>query len=487
MYPQCIIQVTLVKFLLVVVSVGFFALGVDDLLVDICYAVRRLYRRLFVERRYKSLSESDLLEKSEQPVAIMIPTWQESGVIRQMLENTLRTVTYSDFEIFVGTYQNDEETAAAVEKAREQSHRVHRIVCPKDGPTSKADCLNWIYQGIRSFEARNSVKFAFYVMHDSEDIVHPLSLKLFNYLMPRMGMVQLPVLPLQTRLRDFTSGHYIDEFCEFHSKNLVVREFLSHTMPCAGVGCAFSREVFETFVEADPDNLFNVESLTEDYEFGLRLRDYSWKAIFVNKALKRTVVETDPNSGEERRSKVSDYVATRELFPNKLSAAVRQKSRWVIGIALQGWRNLGWRGTWAARYAFLQDRKCLLGNHLNMAGYAPLGCLLLLWIPTVVDPGRYSFPVLVTTGSWLWYILWVDLVFLLNRLVHRSFFVWRIYGWKQGLCSIPRAIWGNVINFLAVVRAVYLYGRYLLTRKPIGWDKTGHVFPSALTFSKTRD
>ena len=31
-------------------------------------------------------------------------------------------------------------------------------------------------------------------------------------------------------------------------------------------------------------------------------------------------------------------------FPDTFSAAVRQKSRWVAGIALQSWTEIGWRG-----------------------------------------------------------------------------------------------------------------------------------------------
>ena len=31
------------------------------------------------------------------------------------------------------------------------------------------------------------------VLHDSEDVLHPLELKFFNYLLPRKDMIQLPV------------------------------------------------------------------------------------------------------------------------------------------------------------------------------------------------------------------------------------------------------------------------------------------------------
>ena len=80
------------------------------------------------------------------------------------------------------------------------------------------------------------MRFAIFVMEDSEDIIHPLTLNLFNYLIPRKDMVQLTVLPLPAKWYRFTEGHYADEFSENHYKNLVVREFLSGSVPSAGGG-----------------------------------------------------------------------------------------------------------------------------------------------------------------------------------------------------------------------------------------------------------
>ena len=158
-----------------------------------------------------------------------------------MLDNNLRTVNYSRYHLFVGTYPNDPKTQREVEFVRERYDNVHRIVCPKDGPTNKADCLNWIYQGICNYEKEHGVRFDIFVLADAEDVLHPLSLKLFNYLMPRKDMIQLPVFPLEMKWYELTAGHYADEFAENHSKDLLVRERLTGNLPSAGVGCAFSR------------------------------------------------------------------------------------------------------------------------------------------------------------------------------------------------------------------------------------------------------
>jgi bacteriophage N4 adsorption protein B len=231
----------LLGFILVI----FFLSGADDLFIDLNFICRSLFRRFFVLPKHKRLSIDDLRAVPEQPVAVMVPAWDESAVIRRMLENTLRILEYSNYHVFVGTYPNDPDTAHEVDSICGSFPNVHRTVCPKDGPTNKADCLNWIYQGIRVFEKENDIAFEIFLMEDCEDIVHPLSLKLFNRLIPRKDMVQLPVFPLETQWYNFTSGHYIDEFAENHSKDLWVRERLAKGIPAAGVGCAFSRASLE--------------------------------------------------------------------------------------------------------------------------------------------------------------------------------------------------------------------------------------------------
>ena len=334
-----------VKLLLVAVSAVFIVSGLDDLFIDVYYIIRATYRRFFVMPKHQPLTAEQLLVPKEQAIAIMIPAWDESAVIRRMLENTVQTVNYSNYQIFVGTYPNDTATQREVEIARERFGNIRRIVCPKDGPTNKADCLNWIYQGILLYERETGVEFAMFVMQDSEDIVHPLSLKLFNYLVPRMDMVQLPVYPLEPPWWDFTSGHYLDEFSENHSKDLLVRERLAKTIPSAGVGCAFSRRALQGVARDKQNQLFSIDSLTEDYDFGFRLKQDNRKQIFVRQVIWRTAMKRSRLTGKEQEKTVSEVIAVREFFPNRFWLAVRQKGRWVVGSRCRGGRASDGRGT----------------------------------------------------------------------------------------------------------------------------------------------
>lgn len=61
------------KVLLYGVAVVFFISGIDDLFIDIYYGIRSLYRRLFILRKYRPLTEEQLLQVSEQPIAVLIP------------------------------------------------------------------------------------------------------------------------------------------------------------------------------------------------------------------------------------------------------------------------------------------------------------------------------------------------------------------------------------------------------------------------------
>jgi bacteriophage N4 adsorption protein B len=467
-----------VKILLIVVTVIFFVSGIDDTFIDLVFLVRGVYRRLFVLPHHPALTRAQLDTKPEQPIAIMIPAWHESDVIRRMLDALVGGIEYTDYHVFVGTYPNDPETKAEVDVAAERHRRVHRVTAPRPGPTCKADCLNAVYRAIERFEASTHTQFAIVVMQDAEDVTHPCSLKLFNYLIPRKDMVQLPVWPLPTRWYDFTSGHYIDEFAESHFKNMVVRESLSRAIPSAGVGTAFSRRALAALATNGRD-VFETGSLTEDYEIGVRLHRWGMKQAFVRQVLTsphgaRRVHR--PTGGDSKE--MPDAIVVREYFPFRFRAAVKQKSRWVLGITLQGWRNLGWAGDPWMKYMLFRDRKSLVTSIVNVLGYVALAAVLGIWVlGRALDDG-YRYPPLVESGSWLSRLIIVDTAFLVVRVLERAYCVGRVYGWLQACLSVPRQVWGNVINCAAASRALYLFVESAFTGKALAWGKTDHVFPS---------
>ncbi|HEV8131095.1 MAG TPA: glycosyl transferase family protein [Acidobacteriota bacterium] len=469
--------------LLIAVSLVFLVSGIDDFFIDLYYLFHSLYRRFFIKSKHRALSQEDLAAPEEKPIAVMIPAWHESAVIRRMLQDNLKRLNYSNYYFFVGTYPNDPETGREVEIVREQSTRVHRVVCPHNGPTNKSDCLNWVIQGIRLFEKENNIDFEILVLSDSEDVAHPLVLKLFNCLIPRFDMVQLPVIPLEPEWHHLVGGHYLDEFAEFHSKDILVREYLTGSLPSAGVGTGFSRRTIDLLSKDRKDLVFNIRSLTEDYDLGLSLPKYGLKQIFVKHSIDRIVTRKSLWTGKPKQVTVKDYVAIREFFPTGFSASVRQKARWVVGICFQGWANLGWFGNFWNRYFLFRDRKALWNNPAGAACYILVGIELFFRLRSRVFPESYQYPTLVASESWQWKIILIDTFFLFQRLVQRVFWTYQLYNWRQALLAVPRLFVSNLVNFTATGRALRLYTRYLRTGR-ITWEKTDHRYPSEAASGK---
>lgn len=454
--------VILERELLLLASVGIALAGIDDLFVDLVYLGRSLWRRLVVYNRYERASARDLDSTPPRPIAILVPAWDEAEVIGPMLALMLERFSYPDYRIFVGTYPNDPATGAAVDAIGDP--RIIRAECEGPGPTTKAACLNRLWRAVLAEEARLQHRFRAIVLHDAEDVVHSRELHVFNHLIDKRAMVQVPVVPLREADSWWIAGHYIDEFAEHHGKDIVVREAIGAGLPSAGVGCAFDRDLLARAMAPGTEGPFDAASLTEDYELGMRLR-----ALGASAALVRIPGEAG-----------GGMVVTREHFPDTLETALRQKSRWLLGIALMGWQRVGWHGGLADRYMLVRDRKALLTALLSMLGYvAAIGwaaVILLRWLV----PAAHALPPIVPEGLFLYWLLWFNLGLLLWRLGMRAFFTGRIYGAGEALLSIPRAFVGNVINFLAAVRALRRYLRIRAGDERLVWDKTAHRFPDAV-------
>src|SRR5579862_1936506 len=364
-----------------IVAVSFLLSGIDDFFIDAFYWIRLAYRKVFLGRTIRPIRQQVLCSIPEKWTAIWIPAWHEDEVIDKMISHTVESMNYKNFDIFVGTYPNDQRTQDAVDSVSLRIPQVEKVVCPNPGPTNKADCLNWIFQGMLLAEQRKGIRYEIIVLHDSEDIVHPLELKLFNWLIPRKDLVQLPVIPLERPARCWTAGTYLDEFAENHLKDLLVRERLAKVIPSAGVGTAVNRAVLDQIAAQRRNQIFNINTLTEDYEFGQEFVYLKRSGILAQFTVARTQTVV---RGWWRKSQgariVQERVAVREFFPDTFRLAVRQKSRWVLGIALQGWRDLGWPpGGWM-KYMLYRDRKALVTNVLNALGYV----VVVYWLVNAV-------------------------------------------------------------------------------------------------------
>ena len=380
------------KIIALVVAVLILLSGIDDLFIDVVYWWRRLWRALTIYRRHERLGYQALYQPEEKPLAIMVPAWQETGVIGKMAELAATTLDYENYHIFVGTYPNDPDTQRDVDAVCVRFPNVHKVVCARPGPTSKADCLNNVLDAIFQFEKSINFTFAGFILHDAEDVVSSMELRLFNLLVDRKDLIQLPVYPFERKWTHFTSLHYLDEFAENHGKDILVREALAGQVPSAGVGTCFSRRAVLALLADGDDIAFDVQSLTEDYDIGFRLKQKGMSEIFV----RFPVVRDDaPESSHPlafgSSLQESSVICVREYFPDTLQAAVRQKSRWIIGIIFQGFKSHKWTSNWTINYFLWRDRKGALSNFVSFGAMLILLQLVLLWLYQQFWPNAYHF------------------------------------------------------------------------------------------------
>lgn len=473
-------------YVIIVIAVIVTVSGLDDVFIDVVYWTRRAWRALTVYRRHDRTGYETLLSAPEKPLAVMIPAWHETGVIGQMAQNAANTLDYENYHIFVGTYPNDPETQRDVDEVCALFPNVHKVVCVRPGPTSKADCLNNVLDAIQQFEKNANLNFAGFILHDAEDVISPMELRLFNFLVGRKDLIQVPVYPFERKWYEFIGMHYIDEFTELHAKDVPVREALAGQVPSAGVGTCFSRRAIETLLLEGDGIAFDTQSLTEDYDIGFRLKARGLEGVFV----RFPVLNQDKSDWRAKRPfgqsfKESNVICVREFFPDTIAAAVRQKSRWIIGIVFQGYVTHRWTRDWVLNYFLWRDRKGLLTNFFSFAGNLIFLQVVLIWLYEVFWPDAYQFLSIFAENELLVFLLWFNIFLMFNRLVQRTIFVTNYYGLFQGLFSLPRMILGNFINFMANWRALKQVIAQGNPRR-VAWEKTAHDFPTLGEVSRTR-
>ncbi|HZU64882.1 MAG TPA: glycosyl transferase family protein, partial [Novosphingobium sp.] len=332
--------------------------------------------------------------------------------------------------------------------------RVRLVIHDRAGPTTKADCLNRLYRALAQDEARTRRPYRGVLLHDAEDMVHPLALAVIDQALETADFVQLPVRPEFPPGPRWVSGHYCDEFVESHAKAMVVRSALGAGLPAAGVGCAFSRVMLEKVAHerGAGGNPFAAECLTEDYELGLLIARLKGRSRFLR-----------------LRDGSGQLIGTRSYFPATLPAAVRQKTRWIHGISLQSWERLGWSRGLADIWMALRDRRGPLTALVLTCAYVLMlieaGMLLAsLFVPTPML--RYSPAVLGLMRLGLAGFFW--------RAAMRFAFSAREYGLVEGCFAVLRIPVANVITIMAGRRAFVAYCRSLRGMR-VAWEKTVHI------------
>lgn len=429
----------------------FFLIGAaDELAVDLTY----LWLRWTGRARTGSLPDNTPVDRPlSGSAALFIPAWQEQHVIGTTIRHALAAWPHRDLRIYVGCYANDPDTIAAVETAARNDVRVRLVVSRQAGPTTKADCLNRIYDALCEDERRSDLVTQMIVLHDAEDMVDAAALNLLDDAIGQADLVQLPVLPVPQPSSPWIGSHYCEEFAEAHGKAMVVRDGLRVAMPLAGVGCAISRPMLTRLADCSEYGLpFAADCLTEDYELGLGVGAMGGTSRFLR-----------------YRHDDGRLVATRACFPATLVCAVRQKTRWVHGIAFQGWDRLGWRGRPADVWMRLRDRRGPFTALILAVAYALLLLSAVGWIA-----GMLGYGAVLPLSDTMVVILALNFASFAWRALWRFAFTAREYGVTEGLWAVLRIPVTNIIAIMAGRRALAAYCRSL-AGKDVPWDKTDHA------------
>ena len=459
-----------------ILAILYLTMGFDDFIWDI-YS-------LFKRGQYKKSRLDFKVLRTPPPklLAITIGAWNESGVIGAVIENLIASIQYpkSMYHLFVGVYPNDQDTIDIVAEIEKKYPNIHMVINSTPGPTTKAQNINYVIKNIKEYEKQNNWRFASITIHDAEDVIHPYELSVTNYMIDYYDGLQFPVFPLieMPKFRNFfkniTVGTYADEFAENHFATMVGRCSTGAFVPSAGTGFVLSRKAIDSF---ETDEILPNDSLTEDYRLSLTLFERGLKI--------RYVLDLIPRVTKDNKIKY-DYIATRSMFPANFKAAVKQKTRWILGITMQ---SVQLKDIFAknklsimARYSIYRDLKAKIGNLLVFVGYP----VLIYFFVSLFTPLIPIYPYFSPS----WYLSLIITIMMIERQISRSVAIYNVYGFKSMFfaCYLPpilplRIIWGNIINLTATIKA-YMQSisgnkrqkKVDPKKKSFAWSKTDHTF-----------
>jgi len=437
----------------------------EDVVIDLISLVGRL-KPIKLDK-----AELDKLKLIPQKkIAVLVANWIEDDIIEHAISGNVKNIEYANYQFFLGVYANDLPTLEAAKRIEAKFANVKVVINLINGPTSKGQMLNEIVKHLVKIDQG----FQALLIHDSEDVIHYQSLNLMNSLLDKYDYIQIPIFSLPVSLSKFTAGIYIDEFVEAHTKDLIVRNFFNAGIPSAGVGTILKWESALKVIEKQNGKLFKEDTVTEDYHLGLTCNEMGFKCHFACFSYEIKDQKTGKTAIE--------YIATREYFPQKMRQAIKQKSRWITGISLQGFENLKWRSTaFMGSYFLWRDRKGLFGSFLFVSSFLFTVYFLLTWF---------------TTGVWPWLehqalnplfsnLMLLNLIFAVLRILQRVYLVSKVYTFKTALFVPLRWIFSNFINTASGFLAIYNFTKSKITGKPLAWVKTEHMVPVEFSHEMT--
>jgi len=182
-------------------ATGLLVGGLDDLILDLTYIGLRVIRRDIGTIGLDTLPPA----RAGGRIAVFVAAWDEEAVIGGMLATAVARFDHPDYRLYVGVYPNDPGTIAAARAVAATDPRIRVIVGPRNGPTTKADCLNSLWRALVADAAERPIKAV--VLHDA-DVVGQGTGKAVGVGLNGIAWDRSSRMSRKTAARRSTQGHF---------------------------------------------------------------------------------------------------------------------------------------------------------------------------------------------------------------------------------------------------------------------------------------
>ncbi len=422
-------------------------LHLDDLLFDGLW--------LFLRARPKTITpelESRWRKLPQRRIAILIPCWQSANHLEQMVRGNVHHLAYENYTIFLGVYQEDQDTLRVANKLAGETIRV--LSFAKGENHNKAKLCNEMLRAAYS-QNQSARKYEAFFVSDSDEIWHPLTLIYANAELESAPLLQIPVMANLAEKSTLAMATYADELAEQLARDIPLRSALK-AYPTPFVGGVVLQRTLLTTLFSTP-SVFSENLLAEAYQLARK------------SALLGFRVKSESIWIQSSRS----FLANRKFFPDNVASAVAQKSRLTLGTSFQ---NIGglFDQSWTGAYTLWRDRR---GPWTTL--FLAVASLLV-----VLSLGQNAeAPPLLP--PWLEMISYANFLFWIRRIFVRMYCTNMVYGWKHSLGVIVRWPVGNFINSVSAWRALSLRQKMLFNREAPRWIPREKRIPKEYLFLQT--
>ena len=256
--------------------------GLTSLVIDLAWILRAARnRKVSPDDEALPPTPEALRERKEKPLAILVPVTSDSSSAVYAIATLLESADYDNYRIFVTLHERHTRTLEQLRRISQVHPKLHVETLPSNAAAEAGCCLNHALRVVRDHEEKYRIPFSVFVVHDIDSDLHPLVLKHFNFRIPEVDMVQIPVFAYADQRASFMKGVAIDQLALRSSREVVARIGLGCAVPSLGTGVALSAEAMQFLQDKHPEKPFNERLPLPGSGIARRLRTFPGRRIFL--------------------------------------------------------------------------------------------------------------------------------------------------------------------------------------------------------------